>query len=91
LLNNRSQGKANKKIVWITGSGSGLGKEMALQFAREGAMVAVSGRRKDKLETTVQEIEAEGGQGLVVPCDVSNEEEIIETILLNYSLLIYNY
>ena len=48
------------KIVWITGGGSGLGKAMALEFAREGAMVSVSGRRKDKLEATVGAIKAEG-------------------------------
>lgn len=41
-----------KKVVWITGGCSGLGKAMALEFAREGAMVAASGRRKDKLEAT---------------------------------------
>ncbi|MBT4482280.1 MAG: SDR family NAD(P)-dependent oxidoreductase [Candidatus Latescibacteria bacterium] len=78
------------KAVWITGGGSGLGKAMALEFAREGAMVSVSGRRKDKLEATVREIEIEGGQGLVVPCDVSQEEQIIvavSTIIKNFGRL----
>ena len=68
------------KVVWITGGGSGLGKAIALQFAREGAMVAVSGRRKDKLEATVQKIETDGGQGLVVPCDVTKEQQLIEAV-----------
>ena len=68
------------KVVWITGGGSGLGKAMAVQFAREGAMVAASGRRKDKLEATVREIEQEGGQGLAVLCDVAREEDIINAV-----------
>jgi NAD(P)-dependent dehydrogenase (short-subunit alcohol dehydrogenase family) len=33
------------KVVWITGGGSGIGEALALAFAREGADVAVSGRR----------------------------------------------
>jgi len=70
------------KVVWITGGGSGLGKAMALEFARLGAFVAVSGRRKDKLEATVREIEKEGGQGLVVPCDVSKEDQVISAVTL---------
>ena len=53
---------------------------MALEFACEGAMVAVSGRRKDKLEATVQEIEKEGAQGLAVLCDVAREEDIINAV-----------
>ena len=68
------------KIVWISGGGSGLGRAMAIEFAREGAMVAVSGRRKDKLEATVSDIKAEGGQGLVVPCDVTQEQQLIEAV-----------
>lgn len=70
----------NKKVVWITGGGSGLGKAMALDFARQGAMVAVSGRRKDRLEATIREIENAGGQGLAVPCDVAQEQQLIEAV-----------
>lgn len=64
------------KVVWITGGGSGIGREMALEFAREGANVAVSGRREDRLEQVVREIEALGGRGLAVPCDVTVEAEV---------------
>ena len=46
-----------RKSVWITGGGSGLGKAMAQEYARLGALVAVSGRRADRLEETVQNIE----------------------------------
>jgi len=68
------------KVVWITGGGSGLGKAMAVQFAREGAKVAVSGRRVDKLNETIQEIEKENVEALAIQCDVSKEEDIINAV-----------
>jgi NAD(P)-dependent dehydrogenase (short-subunit alcohol dehydrogenase family) len=69
-----------RKSVWITGGGSGLGKAMALECARLGALVAVSGRRADRLEETVRDIESQGGSGLAVPCDVSQEKQIITAV-----------
>lgn len=62
--------------VWITGGGSGIGREMALEFARQGASVAVSGRREDRLAEVVAEIEALGRSALAVPCDVTDEAAI---------------
>lgn len=70
----------NRKSVWITGGGSGLGRAMALEYARLGALVAVSGRRVNRLEETVQDIEKQGGSGLAVPCDVSQEDQIISAV-----------
>ena len=64
------------KVVWITGGGSGIGRAMALEFARQGAAVAVSGRRVDRLEEVVAEIEALGVQGAAVACDVTNEADV---------------
>lgn len=64
------------KVVWITGGGSGIGREMALEFVRNGAAVAVSGRREERLQEVVREIEALGGRGLAVPCDVTVEDEV---------------
>lgn len=58
------------KVVWITGASSGIGREMAIQFAGKGAKVAVSARRKDRLEELVREIESLGGKALAVPCNV---------------------
>ncbi|MEL6341938.1 MAG: SDR family NAD(P)-dependent oxidoreductase [Myxococcota bacterium] len=64
------------QVVWITGGGSGLGLAMAVEFARQGAHVAVSGRRVDRLEDAVSLISAEGRRGLVVPCDVTDEDQM---------------
>ena len=59
----------------ITGGGSGLGRAIAQAFAREGAKVAVAGRRLDKLEETVSEIERQGGQAFPIMCDVTSADD----------------
>lgn len=78
------------KIVWITGASSGIGREMALQFAGHGARVAVSARRKERLEELVDEIERFGQKALAVPCDVTKEEEVgqaVEKIVAHFNRL----
>ncbi len=72
-MKNRFQGKR----IWITGGGSGLGRALALAFARQGAMIAVSGRRTDRLDEVVKEIALLGGQGLAINCDVTDESSIV--------------
>ena len=68
------------KVVWITGGGSGIGRSLALAFAREGAKVAVSGRREDRLASVADEIEQLGGEALAVPCNVTDEGSIEEAV-----------
>jgi len=63
-------------VVWITGGGSGLGAAMARTFAREGAHVAVSGRRAERLVEVVEAVEAEGRRALAVPCDVTDDDAV---------------
>lgn len=68
------------QVVWITGGGSGIGRELALAFAREGASVAVSGRREDRLAEVVHQIEETGAKGLAVRCDVTDEASVAEAV-----------
>lgn len=77
-------GRFDGLSVWITGGGTGLGRHMAIEFARQGAKVAVSGRREERLSEVVGAIEKTGGEGLAIPCDVTDDEAIqraIETVV----------
>lgn len=62
--------------AWVTGGGSGIGRALALELARQGADVAVSGRREDKLLAVADEIEALGRRGIAVACDVTDEAAV---------------
>ena len=64
-----------QKVVWITGGGTGIGKAVAIAYAQQGYGVAISGRRIERLTETVEAVNAAGGMGLAVQCDVSIEEE----------------
>jgi len=70
----------DNQVVWITGGGSGIGRALALAFAGEGATVAVSGRRDDRLQEVVRELEARGAKGLAVRCDVTDEASVAEAV-----------
>ncbi|MBX3271078.1 MAG: SDR family NAD(P)-dependent oxidoreductase [Sandaracinaceae bacterium] len=67
------------QAAWITGGGTGIGRALALELARQGADVAVSGRRLDKLEAVAREVEALGRRGLALACDVRSEAEVEAT------------
>ena len=64
------------KVVLITGGTSGIGRTTAIAFAKEGAKIVVSGRRKAEGAETVTLIEKAGGKGLFVQADVSDEEQV---------------
>lgn len=69
-------GRYDGKVALITGGGSGLGRDMALAFAAEGANVCVIGRRQEKLDETVAAIEAAGGKGFGLACDVRDAARV---------------
>jgi NAD(P)-dependent dehydrogenase (short-subunit alcohol dehydrogenase family) len=68
--------RLKNKVALVTGGGTGIGRAIALEFAKEGARVAITGRRKDTLSKTVKEIIKKGGKALGIPGDVSNIADV---------------
>ncbi|HEY6418526.1 MAG TPA: SDR family NAD(P)-dependent oxidoreductase [Candidatus Binataceae bacterium] len=68
--------KLKDKIVLITGGGSGLGREMGLTFAREGAKIGVNDVRPESAQNVVTEIERAGGKARSFVADVSNSAAV---------------
>lgn len=64
------------KIAIVTGAGQGLGREIALVLAEEGATVAVVGRTAAKLDKVVGEIAAKGGNAVAIPRDLTEEDQV---------------
>jgi 2-keto-3-deoxy-L-fuconate dehydrogenase len=64
-----------KKAV-VTGSGSGIGKAVALTFARQGAEVHLIDLNEEALKATAGEIKAVGGMGIFHICDVTNQQNV---------------
>jgi NAD(P)-dependent dehydrogenase (short-subunit alcohol dehydrogenase family) len=61
------------KIALVTGASSGIGRATAARLGREGAQVALAARRKERLGSLVEEIEASGGSARAIACDVTRE------------------
>ena len=64
------------KVAFVTGAASGIGKEIALQYAREGAKVVIADLSLDAGNATAKEIIDAGGQAMAVAVDVTSEEQV---------------
>lgn len=64
------------RVAVITGASSGLGKQMAYAFAKQGADLVLLARRIEKLEELKGQLEEKGTKVLAIKCDVTNTEEI---------------
>lgn len=69
-----------QRTALVTGAGSGIGMGAALKLAREGAFVGLLGRTEDELQSVMRDIEAEGGQGMVLVADVSVDEDMSKAV-----------
>ncbi|MFB6129862.1 MAG: SDR family NAD(P)-dependent oxidoreductase [Salinigranum sp.] len=64
------------KTAIVTGAGRGIGKEIARQFAADGATVVVAARTQAEIDRTVEAIEREGSEGLAVRTDLRSVEDV---------------
>ena len=69
-------GPLGGKIAWVTGGGSGIGQASAVELARAGATVVVSGRRADALSETAALIRQAGGKGETAAVDTSDKQAV---------------
>lgn len=68
------------KVGLVTGSGMGIGRAIAISYAREGAAVAVTDINADAGRETVALIEQSGGKAIFIEADVSREDQVQNTV-----------
>jgi len=73
------------KIAIVTGSARGIGKAIAIRFAREGAVVVINDVDLEKAEEVAHQIKSQRGRALVAKADVSNHKEVENMINNVYS------
>ncbi|MFT3720764.1 3-hydroxybutyrate dehydrogenase [Pseudorhodoferax sp.] len=68
--------KLKDKVTLVTGAASGIGKEIACTYAREGARVVIADLNKDAAEATAAELRQAGLSAMSVAMDVTSEEQV---------------
>ena len=64
------------RVVVVSGASSGLGRQMAIGYAEQGADVVITARRLERLEEVAKEVRAKGVRCLPVQCDVTDSEQV---------------
>jgi len=64
------------KVVWITGASSGIGKELAIGYAKKGAKLILTSRKKEKLEAIAEICRKSGAEAFVATLDLENQTSI---------------
>lgn len=75
------------KVAIVSGIGPGMGRDISLAFAREGAKLAIAARSPDKLEETLKEVQAAGAEAISVATDITKPEDcarLVESAVKNF-------
>ena len=64
------------QVVVVTGGGTGIGRSIAVEFARRGANVAVAGRREGVLAEAIGELSTFDGEAIAIPTDVAIKDDV---------------
>jgi short-subunit dehydrogenase len=70
----------SNKVVLVTGASSGIGRGLATEMARRGALVGLLARREDLLRQIVKELDAAGGRALALPADVTDPNVVRQAV-----------
>jgi NAD(P)-dependent dehydrogenase (short-subunit alcohol dehydrogenase family) len=73
-------GKLDDRVAIITGAGQGIGKGIALAFAKEGASVAIVERNEKTCKQAEEEIESLGYKSIGIVCDVGDQVQVESTV-----------
>ncbi|UOR01093.1 SDR family oxidoreductase [Leucobacter allii] len=65
-----------EKVAFVTGGGSGIGRQVSLRLAREGARIGVVDLREESARSVVEEIRAAGGEATAIVADVTSAEQV---------------
>jgi len=79
-------------VVVVTGSSRGIGKAIALAFAKEGAFIVLNGRNSERLSESLEELKHVSANVVAVNADVSTEEgakTLIEVALESFGKITY--
>jgi NAD(P)-dependent dehydrogenase (short-subunit alcohol dehydrogenase family) len=68
------------RVAVVTGASSGLGRRMALELAKEGAIVSAIARRKDRLDALVEELREFSPKSDTVACDISDTDGYVDAL-----------
>ena len=72
--------RLKNKVAIVTGAASGIGKEIAMVYAKEGAKVAIADLNLESAKLVVKEIQDQGGQAMAVVMNVTDEAEVQEGV-----------
>jgi NAD(P)-dependent dehydrogenase (short-subunit alcohol dehydrogenase family) len=72
--------RVSTRTAIVTGAGSGIGRAIARRLGSDGFQVALLGRREPRLADVADEIAGDGGESIVVPCDVGDAEAVTEAV-----------